>query len=412
MDDIRKQYEEMQKSGALRSAGGIGPGPIGDPLQAKPERKGLGCLTKILIILLVIGGFFFFYPQITPDKIKGDVVDFALVPQKDSTSRLWILTNGSFEYISSVKRPGYHSVGRKCLFCKAWLYEYDPLQGKVIRKIKIPYEDIMINSRIFYSGDVITHVSNAYHEQPPKILSFNVQTGALIEDTAGFAAKHPALASGITGLRFDEEKNILSLDTRDGRSNLTYSLTEKKLYPSYAKYFDKQRKDYKDVEKYLLCSEDGERIRQLLYKVRSLRSELLWHMSMLQDRCGAPMERISSRMKGASATRLSDKIFIRGIIYQQDNDGAVIISLNQADKKADRSMTLIDRAGNVKWTVGQNELFDKMKVDENKNYWSTFDGSSRSIRVARSGNLLVLMQEGVGIMGFDYTTGKKLFTLD
>mgnify|MGYP001768473790 FL=1 len=117
-------------------------------------------------------------------------------------------------------------------------------------------------------------------------------------------------------------------------------------------------------------------------------------------------------MKGASATRMSVKIFIRGILYQQDNDGALIISLTQADKKADRLMTLIDGAGNVKWTVGQNELFDKMKVDENKNYWSTFDGSSRSIRVARSGNLLVLMQEGVGIMGFDYTTGKKLFTLD
>lgn len=412
MDDIRKQYEEMQKSGALDSAGGIGPGAIGDPPEGKPERKGLGCLTKIFILLLLIGGYFFIYPQLTPDKIEGDVVDFALVPQKDSSSRLWILTNGSFEYVSSVKRPGYYSVGRKCLFCKAWLYEYDPLQGKVVRKIKIPYEDIMINSGLFYGGDAVTHISNAYHDQPPKILSFDVRTGALIEDTAGFAAKHRELASGIVDLRFDKEKNILSLDTRDGRKNLTYSVTGKKLYPSYSKYYDEQRKDYKVVEKYLLCSEDGEKIRQVLYKVRAPRSNLLWNESVLMDRCETHMEKISSRIRGASATLMTDKIFLRGIIYHQDNDGAVIVYVTQADKKADRVMSLIDRTGKVKWTVGQNDLFDKMKVDENKDYWSTFDGSARNIRVARSGNLLVLMQAGVGMMGFDYTTGKKLFTLD
>jgi hypothetical protein len=34
------------------------------------------------------------------------------------------------------------------------------------------------------------------------------------------------------------------------------------------------------------------------------------------------------------------------------------------------------------------------------------------IRVARSGNLALLMLEKKGLIGFDFTTGKKLFTLD
>lgn len=411
MDDIRKKYEALQKSGALEAVG-LRRGSTGDPLKTKRVRKGPGCLAAVLIILMLVGGYFWVYPRLTPDKIRGDIMDCVLVPQKDATGRLWILTNGSFEYISTTKSPGHYSSGRKCLFCKAWLYEYDPLRKKVICKIKIPQEDIMIGSRLFYGGDAVMNISRGYHKNPPKILSYDVQTGALLEDMAGFTAKHQELAAGINEVRFDEEKNILSLDTKDGRTNMTYSLTGKKLYPSYSVYYDEQRKDNKETEKFLLCSEDGEKKRQLLYKVRAPHSALLWHESALKDRCEAHMEKISSRIPEACATRLTGQVFLRGIIYHQDSDGAVIISLNQVDKQADRLMTLIDPTGKIKWTVGQSGLFEKMKVDEDKNYWSTFDGSARSIRLVRSGNLLVLLQEGVGIMGFDYATGRKLFTID
>jgi len=408
---VTKEYEALQKSGVLKAVG-LEPGSTSDPLKAKPVRKGPGCLAVVLILLMLVGGYFWVYPRLTPDKIRGDIMDCVLVPQKDSTGRLWILTNGSFEYISTTKSPGHYSSGRKCLSCKAWLYEYDPLRKKVIRKIEIPQEDIMIGSRLFYGGDALVNITSGYHKNPSKILSYDVQTGALLEDTAGFAAKYKELAAGITEVRFDKEKNILSLDTRDGRTNLTYSLTGKKLYPSYSAYYDEQRKDNKETEKFLLCSEDGEKKRQLLYNVRAPRSALLWHESTLTDRCENNMEKISSRIPEADATRLTDQVFLRGIIYHQDSDGAVIISLNQVAKQADRLMTMIDRTGKIKWTVGQNGLFEKMKVDEDKNYWSTFDGSARSIRLVRSGNLLVLLQEGVGIMGFDYATGQKLFTID
>ncbi len=411
MDDPRKQHDFLQKSGVL-DAVGLPPGATGDPFKTKYGRKGPGCLAVVLIVLILLTAGFFVYPLLTPDRIRGDIVDCVLVPQKDSTSRMWILTNGSFEYISSTKTPGSYSVGRKCLFCKAWLYEYDPLREKVIRKIKIPYEDIMINSSLFYDGDTVMHISGAYHREPPKILSYNAYTGEMVEDTAKFAAKYPELTAGITAVRFDREKNLLSLDTKDGRTNMNYALTEKKLYPSYSRYYEEQRKDAGETETCVLCAQGGERMRQWLYKVRASRSDLLWTVSSLKDNCESNMEKISKRIKGAEVRRLTNQIFLRGIIYYQDPDGAVIISVNQTDKKADRMITLINREGKVKWVIPQSELFKTMKIDEDKGYWSTFDGSARSIRVSRSGNLLVLLQEGAGIMGFDYATGKKLFTLE
>ena len=53
-----------------------------------------------------------------------------------------------------------------------------------------------------------------------------------------------------------------------------------------------------------------------------------------------------------------------------------------------------------------------MQIDEDKGYHSTFGGTENKIKVIRSGNLVVLILEGVGIMGFDYTNGRKLFTID
>ena len=57
MDDIRKKYEALQKSGVLEAVG-LGPGSTGDPLKAKPVRKGPGCLAVVLFILMLAGGYF------------------------------------------------------------------------------------------------------------------------------------------------------------------------------------------------------------------------------------------------------------------------------------------------------------------------------------------------------------------
>lgn len=413
MMDMRENQAELYKK--LGVPPGIGPGsPLpGNP--AEPKSK-TGCLAKLMfivgLVILALAGIFYLYPLATPDKIRGDIIDCALVAQKDGSNRLWILTDGSFTYISTTKSPGHYSSGRKCKSCKAWLYEYDPVGGKVIRRIKIPYRDIIIRTSLFYKGDKIWHVADAYHLDDPKIQKFDVHTGAMIEDTAGFISRHPLLAAGIAKAWYDEKRDLIMLDTKDGRTGMIYPLEKQKLYPSYSLYYDEQRKDLSDKEKFLLCAQDGQDTRKMLYRVKAAKRELIWNESRLQHNCDQ-MERKIPHGSGTIETRqMADTVFLRGIIYHQDQDGAILIHLNQIDKKADRIMTCIGRNGKTKWTVPQSKMFPKMQIDEDKGYYSTFGGTENRIKVIRSGNLVVLMLEGVGIMGFDYTNGRNLFTID
>ncbi len=150
----------------------------------------------------------------------------------------------------------------------------------------------------------------------------------------------------------------------------------------------------------------------MLYRVKAAHRELIWNESRLQHNCDQFERKIPHRNGTLEARQMADTVFLRGIIYHQDQDGAIVIHLNQIDKKADRIMTCIDRDGKTKWTVPQSEMLQKMQIDEDKGYYSTFSGSENKIKVIRSGNLVVLMLEGAGIMGFDYGSGKKLFTID
>jgi hypothetical protein len=410
--DTRKEQSELYKQ--LGVPPGIEPGAPFPGNPASPKSK-TGCLVKLtliaLLVILVLVGIFYLYPLATPDKIRGDIIDCALVGQKDGSNRLWILTDGSFNYISTTKSPGHYSSGRKCKSCKAWLYEYDPHGEKVIRRIKIPYRDIIIRTSMFYNGDKIWHVADGYHLDEPKIQNFDVLTGTMVEDTAGFISRHPMLAAGIVKAWYDEKKDLITLDTKDGRTGLIYSLQEQKLYPSYSLYYDEQRKDMNEKEKFLFCAQDGQETRKLLYRVKAAYRDLMWNESRLQHNCDHFTQEIPSGIAGETK-RMADTVFLRGIIYHQDKDGVIVIHLNQIDKKADRIMTCIDRDGKTKWTVPQSEMFPKMQIDEDKGYYSTFGGTEKKIKVIRSGNLVVLMLEGVGIMGFDYTNGKKLFTID
>jgi len=53
-----------------------------------------------------------------------------------------------------------------------------------------------------------------------------------------------------------------------------------------------------------------------------------------------------------------------------------------------------------------------MKINEQKDSFSSIFFTKDKIGIIRSGNLVVLKFEGEGIIGFDYNTGKKLFTMD
>ena len=70
----------------------------------------------ILILAIVVIGIIFAYPALTPNSIHGDFLDMTIVPQKDGTQKLWILTDGSFKFIQTTKSPGSYSTGVKCYF--------------------------------------------------------------------------------------------------------------------------------------------------------------------------------------------------------------------------------------------------------------------------------------------------------
>lgn len=385
-------------------------GQIRDIMKRGRTRIAVGCSVILIIPLLVLGGYFFIYPALTPDRMKGDFIDAVIVPQKDGSSRLWVLTDGSFNYISTTKTPGYYSVGRRCLSCKTWLYEYDPAHEKILKKIKIDHNDIIIFSAISYSANKVYYIANAYGTDAPKIMAWDSSTGAPVRDTGGFVSPHPELESGIIEARYDKDSNLIMLSTKDGRKDLTFSLPNERLYLSYGSYMTELEKDMSETAVFALTGESGNDSRRHLYRICAPRGSLLRHRTSLWS--SSEIEHLKHRAKSAAAGQISDRVFLEGLIYHQDADCAIVIHLSQMGKTADRIMTCLDADGKVKWTVRPGELFDEMKIDEVRNSFSAMTFTKDKIRVARSGNLALLMLEKKGLIGFDFTTGKKLFTLD
>jgi outer membrane protein assembly factor BamB len=114
----------------------------------------------------------------------------------------------------------------------------------------------------------------------------------------------------------------------------------------------------------------------------------------------------------AASERVSDKSYIEGIIYFQDEDNVYIVSVDKAGKKANRIFTCIDAVtGKEKWSVQQDEMFDYMKIDEEQNSQQSFSSSKDKISVTSSGNLVLLNIKGDGVMAFETETGKKLWSI-
>jgi len=160
-----------------------------------------------------------------------------------------------------------------------------------------------------------------------------------------------------------------------------------------------------------MARDDGGGARKKLVLVSAPRGKLLDNASSLE--IYAADDHQLAFFVGATGKRLSDTIFLEGIIYHQDEDCAIIIYLDRIGKKANRFMTCYDlAAGRALWTVKPDRMFEEMKIDEEEDSFSSFFFTKDNIKVRRSGNLVVLQLKGVGLMGFDYRTGKKLWTMD
>ncbi len=385
---------------------------------------------------LLLAAYFILGPVISPNTLRGDILDFEIVPLESGAAHLWILTNGSFDYVSSTKSPGHYSSRRECLGCKAWLYEYDPSAKKVVRTIKIAHRAALINSHIAGNGLTVYYIADAFHDEEPKVMAWNAHTGKPVMDTRAFTARHPELGSGLVKAVYDRESGLVTLNTKDGRNDLVYSIREERLYPSMAEGLKAMENLEEQTTVFVLSPEAGSNARMRLYAIRAPRGMLArhrgdrWSMSEMEhlrrfSRVVGSHDAISAA-HGMSARHrrdrlsmtdmelrpLSDNVFLDGTIYYQDGECAVIIYLNQLGKKADRIMTCVGPDGKRKWTVPQSGLFKGMKIDEDSSSFSGMTFTRNKIKVSRSGDLVVLMFEGAGLMGFDFRTGKQLFTLD
>jgi hypothetical protein len=166
----------------------------------------------------VVAAIFFVYPALTPNTLKGDLMNVAVVPSKNGGNTLWILTDGSFHYIQKTESPGKYSVGRKCLFCKTWTYVYDPEKQVVLGKFKTEYESIITQSWIAYGNQKVWVVTGGYDENEPRVFVYDASSRELIMESTDFIKKHPELQSGITELRMDENPDRIVISTRDGQT--------------------------------------------------------------------------------------------------------------------------------------------------------------------------------------------------
>lgn len=379
------------------------------------SRFGRGCFTVIgtliLLVIIVLAGIFFIYPALTPNSLKGDLMNVVVVSEKDGSNKLWILTDGSFHYVSETKTPGKYSIANKCLFCKTWTYVYDPVNKQILHKFKTEYSSVITQSWIAYGSGKVWVVTGAYDENEPRIFAYDAKTAQLVLQAKDFEKKYPILKSGITDVRMDNDPDRIILKTNDGHEGVVFTLSDEKIYESEADYRKTLKEDKdKQVTVFALGDESSGGPRKKLFKVTGPKGKIQNH-SISSSYLKNP-ETLMFFDKSTAEMLTPNRVYIEPEIFYQDDECCLIIHQDAAGKKANRMLTCVGIDGKEKWTAAQDEIFDEMKVDENDDPFSTMFFMKSDMGAERSGNLVVLQFRGVGVIGFDYQTGKKLWELE
>ena len=395
--------------------------PASDSYQGRNiHGRKSGCMGKgcfgffgLLIVLAVIAaiGYFFALPALMPNSLSGTLLDAVIVDGKNGEQKLWVLTDGSFNFIQTTESPGKYSTGRECYFCKTYTYIINPKDNSVEKKIKTPYDDIIIQIDLVYHNDKVWSFTRDYGENPPRIEAFDSETGEKIMTTEQFIAQFPELKAGLTSVSYNKETGIVNMKTTDGLENLLYRIEDGKLYDGFTELRKQITKDTSPSSVAVLAPENSSSgPRKKLYVISGPKNEIENNRSSLENYAAKEDQLERHNLTGTPA---GGKIYLEGIMYYSDQDCAVIIYLDQLGKKSGRIMTCVDlKTGKEMWTVTPDELYDEMKIDENDDAFSSLFFTKSKIDVKRSGNLVILKLKGEGIMGFDYKTGKKLWELD
>ncbi|MFC2093877.1 hypothetical protein ACFLSV_08250 [Bacteroidota bacterium] len=382
--------------------------------QTKPRKyKGWGCLmfilVPILLVVLIIVGIFFIYPKLSPNSLKGDLVDMTYVAGKDGSGKLWVVSDGSFYYVSSYETPGHKEWGSKCLFCKLYTYIYDPVQKKIIQTLQTDYDGLPPKTKLFYVDGSVWVVNRDQFENLPAIHKYNAQTGEEIMNTDGFIKKFPQLSAGITELSINENPSALDITTSDGQS-FFYSIEYDKLFANRKEMNEFFKKTDTEIKTVFMLAEESGTPRKILYKVKGPGS-IINDEHMLSNQLDDP-ENLKRHYDSESTLLTPDRVFIEGIILCYTDDAAVILHQNRVGKKADRLLTCVNADGEVRWTIPPTELFEELKIDEEEDPFSKIFFMKDKISGSISDNVMIFKLTPVGIIGFDFKTGKKLWTVE
>jgi hypothetical protein len=360
----------------------------------------------VLLTVLVVAGAHFLRFGSSSKGMSGEFLHAVAAPSVRDGYHLWIMTDGSRHYIQRTQTPGRVSVARKCWSCKTWIYVYDPVQERVLAKFKTDYKALILYTWLAYQNGKVWVVTGPYDQNEPKIYVYRTEPAGLIQETSGIIGDHPELGSGLIDIKMRRDPDRLILDTKDGRTGLILALSDEKLYKNENEYRRAQAQDEEEqVTVFALGLVDGGPRKQL-YKVTGPKSRIKDGSLEFQLK---DAESLKISANAAAEPAASGRLFIEGMIVDQDAEGCLILHQDSAGKTAARLLTRVDGGGQVKWTIGAAELFKEMKVNIDKDPTSAIFFMKDKIGVSRAGNLVLVQLKGAGIIGFEFESGKKLW---
>lgn len=377
--------------------------------KAKNKKLGCGCGSILLLVALILAYFFSYhliFPSLFPKWIRGSVQNLAVFPSKDG-NKLWIQNDGSFSYISESKSGGSYSVGSSGFFCKALTYVYDPNSKKVVEGFKTDFDYLPQTPEIIYDSGKVWVIASL--NGPAYIKAYSADTYQEVINTQSFCNKNKDLAAGIDKIYVDRSLPVrLNITTKDGR-NVVYCLKEDKFYPNFGamqRYYEEH--DSSRASIFTLENEQSSNKRKNLYFISGLKSDLYFSSPK-----GARIIEDKGRNKNnlSAAMLLPDRAFIEGELLYFDDEIAVIIHQDNVGKNANRMLTCVDKSGKELWTIPPGELFDDIKATE-KNSFSDMFFMKDKFAVQRAGNTVVFIFKPEGAIGFDLSSGKKLWTYE
>jgi len=383
------------------------------PSREEPSIRRARIFRAVLIVLFLLAvavwaGIHFLRPALSARGLPGKFMNALAVPGPQGSDRLWVLSDGSFHYISRRESPGRISIARKCKFCKTWTSVYDPAQKAVLAKFKTDYKTIIIHSWMAYANGKVWVATDAYEDNEPRIFVYQTEPPGLIRETADIITAHPELTSGLIKLRMENEPARLILDTKDGRVGLVLVLGEERIYESESERRKAAAAAEEERTTVYALGREGSGPRRILFQVTGPRGRV--KESSLELELNSPQTLMASSR--ATAVRMApDRFFIEGLIVSQDAEGCLILHQDAAGRTANRLLTCFDAPGGEKWTVGPAELFKEMEVDLDKDPLSAIFFLKDNLDVSRSGNMVLLQLKGVGLIGFDFDTGRKLWEI-